>query len=312
VAFLVRQVVGARPALVLAGALVLMPLWNATRYAYAPGWPLDWRLSRRGYIEQAVDFVRRDMPDGGIIFSDLESNHVFRRYLYRLQPGTWRSAPPGLYEYDRDGYRMITLDYWKVSADSLGDVFHRMAESFGLEPGTRVNFVSCGWGYSMAQGLLKRGIEYSDVHEFGKGTAVISVPVGAEVMSESLDTHVRRTAHALNTLAALLARAAAYRAEMVIWPSCYLDSTAESLGYRLGRQVMSYSTFYELVSQEGTSLDALVPGLAFWVFGNRERHPQFTAYMNEGENYVASGYTFTLLAVDPDGLAGVYLVEPGE
>ncbi|MBM3322682.1 glycosyltransferase family 39 protein, partial [candidate division WOR-3 bacterium] len=309
VAFLVRQAVGARPAVILAGALVLMPLWNGTRYLYAPGWPLDGRLSARHYIRQAVDYVRRDMPDGGVIFSDLESHHVFRRYLFQGHPGTWRSSPPGFREYDWNGFRMITLDYWKVSADSLGDELRRMVESFGLEPDTRVNVVSCGWGHSMAQSLRERNIEYADVHEFGKGTAVISVPVGTAVLSDSLDARVRRTAHALNTLAELLSRVLTDRTETVIWPSSYLDSTAESLGYRSGRQVMSYRTFYQLLADEGLLFDALVPGLAFWIFDNRERHPQFTAHMNECRSYAVPGYTFTLLAVDPEGLAGVYLVE---
>jgi len=309
IAFLLRQVVGRRPAVIMLAAVVLVPLWNVTRIAYAAGWPIDARESRRSQVAQAVNFVREQMPGGGIVFSDLESHHVFRHYLFKGHPGTGRGAPPGYYEYDWGGFQMVTLKYWKVKAESLGDEFQRMAESYGLDPGTKVAVVSCGWGWSLARYLRQQGVSYPGSREFSNSIAVLVVPVGTEVMSENLSQRVSRTRKALYSLAYGLSQAIRTRVEMVVWPSYYLDSTAEQLAGELALQTMSYRTFYDLASNGELPLNVLLPGLAFWVFQTREAQARYMDHMESGKSYVVTNHRFTLLGTDPERLAAVYLIE---
>lgn len=312
IALLLGRLAGNRPALVLLSTLVLVPPWLITRLDYAAGWRQNRADASRTHILQAVEHVRQRMPAGGIVFSDLESHYVFRRYLFQSHEGTWRKAPPGFYEYNWNGFRMVTLDYWKVSADSLGNELQRLTESFGLEPGTEVCVASCGWTPSFAPELRKLGIEYPDVREFGDRVAILMVPAGEQVTTEPVERRGQRVRAALNSLASTMVRVARSRVQLVAWPSSCFDSTAAALAVRLGRLPMSYRSYYELAASGETPPEGLLPGLVFWVFGTTERHAGFASYMNDGENYIADGLRFTLLAIDADTVAAVFLIQPEE
>ena len=309
VAFIIRQVVGPRPAAILLAALVLMPLWNAARLDYAAGWRQDRESAKRSHVLEAVKFVRQEMPNGGIIFSDLESDYVFRRYLFRGRVGSSEKTPPGVSEHDLDGYRMITLNYWKVSADSFGDAFARMAESYGLEPGTVVYAVSCGWSQSLVRYLRKLDINYPTVREFGSRVGVLAIPVGSQVMTEDTKLRMDLTGQALYALASGLSRHAAKPVRTVFWPSGYFNSSAEQLTSRLGLVTMPYRAFFDLALSGKMDLNDLLPGIAFWVVGTTERNLKFMGFMNDGDNYISDGLRFTVLGHDPNGLVAVYLIE---
>jgi hypothetical protein len=312
IAYLVREVVGRRPVLVLAAALVLVPLWNVTRFGYGAGWRILPSEAKRANIVAAADFVRRDAPGGAIIFSDLESHDAFCRYLFNRHLGVTPQPPSGFMETDRDGYRVVTLGYWSVSADSFGNEFQRMVESYGIEPGTNVYVVSCGWTPSVPRRLEAIGIRYPEVHEWGGRVAVMTIPSGTEIMSEERAEQVRRTQRSLYSLASMLAKNSAGRVMTVIWPSSYLDGTAEELTRPLTSQTVSYHLFYESIMSGSMDMSSFTPALAFWAFGTHERHPRPFAFMEEAERYVAGGCRFTLLAIGPDALAAAYLVESAE
>lgn len=309
IAFLVRRIAGQRPAVILLAALVLMPPWNATRLDYASGWRQDVESARRSHVLEAVNSVRREIPEGGIIFSDLESDYVFRRYLFRGHQGAWRKAPPGFYERDWNGFRMITLDYWRVSADSFGNAFQLMAESYGLEPGTPVYVVSCGWLENLARALRHQGMDYPAVREFSSRVAVLTIPVGTQVMTEDLKTRMNWTGQALFSLAFGLSQNEGRRVKTVFWPSSYFGSNTEQLTDRLGLVTMSYRALFELAASGQMVPGDLLPGLAFWVVGTRERQVPFMRYMEDGDNYIAAGLRFTLLGRDPNGLVVAYVIE---
>jgi hypothetical protein len=310
IALLLRRLIGNRPSIILLAALVLVPRWDATRMVHAAGWQVDPADARRSSVLRAVDYVHQESPTGGIILSDLESGYVFRHYLFHGHPGTWRDAPSGFYEYEWDGYRMITLRNWYMPAESLGNIFEYLAESYGLEPGTKVFVVSCGWGTNLAARLHRQDIDYSGVREYGARTAVLTIPVGTQVMTDDLANRVRRTERTLNSLAYGLSRTTRSRFQTVLWPSCYLDGTVEALTSGLAPQTMSYQTMYSLLLSKRMALDDLLPAVAFWSVGTRERHLQLMDYMNQGQNYVAAGNRFTLLAISPDTVAAVYVIEP--
>jgi hypothetical protein len=309
IAFAIRQLIGPRPAIILLAALVLVPVWNVMRFPFASGWRQDSDSARRSHVLAAADFVRRQLPDGGIIFADLESDYVFRRYLFKGRVGTWEKASPGMFEHSWNGYRMITLDYWKVSADSFGNAFQHMAESYGLEPGTPVYVVSCGWSPNIARYLEKLDIEYPDVHEFGSRVAVLTIPVGSQVMTPDLKQRMDRTGQGLYALAFGLSRDVGRQFKTVFWPSGYSDRRARQLTDRLGLVTMSYSVFYDLAVSGKLALRDLLPAIAFWAVGTRERHLQFMDFMNDGDNYIADGLRFTVLSRDPYGLVVVYAVD---
>ena len=310
IAYLIRQLTGRRPAVILFAALVLVPLWDITRLAYAGGWliiPYDVQRSR---VTDAVRLVRQEMPDGGIIFSDLESDYVFRHYLFQGHTGTLREGPAGFGESDWNGFRMITLNnYYEVSADSFGNAFRWASESYGLEPGTAVCVVSCSWDQNLARRLRGLGLDYPAMREFGRKTAVLVIPVGFQVMTEDLTNQMELTGQTLYSLASGLSQAGGKRVKTVFWPSSYFGSNTEQLTDRLGLVTMSYRALFELAASGQMVPGDLLPGLAFWVVGTRERQVPFMRYMEDGDNYISNGLRFTLLGRDRDGLVLAYLIE---
>ncbi len=94
----------------------------------------------------------------------------------------------------------------------------------------------------------------------------------------------------------------------VLWPTDYpSDSVLRRPGRRPAR-IATYSDLYRRLDA-GVGLDQFLPAYAFWAFGSEEEHPAFMRFMDDGEHYTSAGYQFSLLAADPETLAGVYLVE---
>jgi len=309
VAVLVRRVAGNRPALVLAAAALLVPAWNLARFHAAAGWSINLKDTRRTYVQQMAADIRQALPDGGTLFADLESYYVCRRYLFRGYAGLWRPLVNGFYELDWDRFRLVTLDYWELGAGALGDEFHRFAEAYGLEPGTKVAVVSSGWGPSLAQYLEWSHKSYPDTRTFGRQNSVIMLPVGGEQMSDSLAGRVARVRRVLDSLWSAVTWQGAHRAPVVVWPSYYLDDSNRVRLSRGAERVTTLARFADSVVKGRATPERYLPALVFRVFGSPERSLDFMRYMDERENYRSAGYRFTLLATDPDTLVGVYLVE---
>ncbi len=113
---------------------------------------------------------------------------------------------------------------------------------------------------------------------------------------------------ALESLAKAGANDLNRRHPTAFWPTAYFTTSAQRHARRLAARAVAYAELYDNL-KGNEDLEQYLPALAFWAFGTRERHPEFMRYMDDCENYTSAGYRFTLLAVDKDSLAGVYLVE---
>ncbi len=304
VSFLVGKFAGKKLWPVLLATVVLMPLWNIT--AHPPDQSIDPRDQRRSLMTAAMDYVRQITPSGGIVLSDHQTQLLLSRYLCGNRAALVKTQHQDFQELSCEEYRLVMpIGVWAFQAKGFGERLSQMAEVYGLEPGDRVCVVSAGWGENLADGLARRSTTtWPGLRKFGRAISVFQVVVGSEPSS------VARIRRKLNLLARIVAEQVGQRLPTVLWPSDCLSDSARRLAARLSDRVFSYSEFYQKVTSGEHEVDEYLPALAFWTFDTNERHPEFMAYMNEGENYISAGYRFTLVGVDPDSIAGVYLIEP--
>jgi hypothetical protein len=305
VALLVRR----RVLPLLLGAAVLIPIWIAKAVTPAGQPPL--REQRRELILSAVEYIRRTVPQGAVIFSDNLNRPMLRHYLCRTTVTTMDDTSGGFRRFDCAGYRLISsMRFFNFPPDSFGDEFARMARRYRLPEGETVYVASMGWGTSVAFRLFRRyGLQYAGTTVISARIALIPIPVGSEPSTANLRHWQATVGDSLRAMALSVQSIAGARFSAVFWPTLLLDDSTRHLATGLSDRVVSYSELYAALAAGGT-LETYLPALAFWQRGTKEAHPEFMRYMDDAENYIASGYRFTLALMSPDSTAAVYVIEP--
>ena len=275
---------------VLLGAIILMPLWRLTTHPN-PTWYIEPKNQRRELMTAATRYVKELVPPGGLVVCDIQTEVLLRRYL-------------------SEGYRIARTNVWSYTAQDFGDNFLYLTEANGCRQGDSVCVVSAGWGENLARRLVHDyGQRLTRLREFGDNIAVFIVPVGSEILSDSLACHVAQAQHKLDSLSAHIRPLPGTSIHTVLWPSRYLVPGSRFLVPGTKNQelrTIPYSDVYRVCQQRPELFGSYLPAVALWIFGTHEFHPEFMAYMNDGESYVAGDYQFTLLGADPDTMVAAY------
>lgn len=309
--FIIARFASRRVWPILLSAAVLVPFWVA-RAVPPEGQPPP-AQQRRELVADAIDYVRRSVPPGRVIFTDILNQFPLRRYLARKVTPEVPAPAEQLLEYDVAGYRLVaSLKYFNFPPDSFGDEFARMAAAYGLGPGDTVCVASMGWGSSVAWRLYNRyNIDYPGTQVFGPNIAVMEVPVGEEPSAAHFAARNAKAEPALRGLVRGVRAKLPERFRSVFWPTALLADSTRLLARTLADNVMSYEEMYDAVRQ-GAPFAEFLPALAFWEFRTPETHAEFMSYMEDEENYMSGGYRFTLVQVSADSAAAVYVIQPAE
>lgn len=258
---------------------------------------------RRFHVRQAVAHVLELIPKYELVLADQQSQIILQRYL---------CSGPALVRYGKrfnelecKGVRVVwPVARWRFGAKGFTEEIQAVATDYGLKQGQTVCVFNAGWGWNLKEELSwKLNIAYPDAKQFGRSVSVLLVPIGQEPAS-STDRRL------LDSLSLIAARRFAGRLRAVFWPTDHFVYSEPAEAELPAERAMSYAELYRDSSQDRGWFSSHLPALAFWTFNNCERHPEFMRYMDDAENYISAGLRFTLLAVDPDTLAGVYLIEP--
>ncbi|MBM3315535.1 glycosyltransferase family 39 protein, partial [candidate division WOR-3 bacterium] len=177
----------------LAAALVLMPLWELFGGWMMMGGYVKPGVYRRSRIAAAVKYVREVTPLGGIVFSDLQTQLMLKRYLWNGRGEAEATYPEGMYGFRTTGYHLVGLRDWRFVSPRFGDDFSRLVETYGVVPGTPVTVVSSEWFYPhLADELKLQGTEYPGTRTFGPRISVFTAVAGTQVVGESTAAAVSR------------------------------------------------------------------------------------------------------------------------
>ncbi len=115
--------------------------------------------------------------------------------------------------------------------------------------------------------------------------------------------------NALDSLALIASAQTEREFRTVLWPTRYLDDSTRTRIAGVSDLLLSYTDFYRRVRGNASRFDDYLPALAFWAFGNDDRHPELMRFMDDRESYVTGNRRFSLVLIDPDTLAGLYVIE---
>ncbi|MEO0082224.1 MAG: glycosyltransferase family 39 protein [candidate division WOR-3 bacterium] len=293
---------------VLGASALLVPAWIATaRPAPDRIHPTN---QRRGLIRAAISRIRETVPPDRIIFVDLLSQYMLRHYLCRDAAVATPSPPDEFAEYVCDNFRLVaSTRFYTFSEESFGDEFARMVRAYRLHPGDTVQVVSATWGTNIVDRLYRfHKVIYPAATVLGANIGMFKLPVGEEITTADLLHEQQIVGQEFATFLRAMARSPEPRPAAVLLPAELDNDSLRALGSAVAARVVSYREFYQSV-RAGQPLVSYLPALALWYLRSSERHPEFMRYMDDWENYMSGGCRFTMLGVNNDSIAGVYLVE---
>jgi hypothetical protein len=304
---------GARVWPLLVGALIVLPVWRLTaaplpQAIYPPN-------QRRSLMNEAMGYLREQVAPNQVVFTDFQSCVLLGYYLGRHDITPFPHHYPDLAEFSFSGYRVISAIPWYLDAQTFADEFDHLKRVYHLKPTDRVWVFQAGWGDRLTKTMNE---PYPDAvmyntKTFGNDLAVFQVPVRMS-LTETGRAEWRQTVRQ-----SLLGLARAVKSQrppgapqpewrFLFWPDDTLFPPEPRLLDSLAGLTLSYRDLYRTVTRP-EQFDDFLPALGFWLFGTRERHVSPLHYMDEGENFVADDYRFTLLATDPDSLTAAYDIQ---
>lgn len=180
VVFSLASVAGNSPKLALGLALLTVGvcgLFGSPRRPYVLR-----RDQASSHMTQAIDAIHQQVPPGGRIFVDYQTNFIARYYLC---PGADPAPIPfvgGLKTYDCGGYR-ITMPGPEVNiftAQTFLEKWQNLNQLIGLAPEDLVYILQAGWDIQLAQELQEKFPEFHDLQpqSFGRNITLFKLAAG--------------------------------------------------------------------------------------------------------------------------------------
>ena len=139
-------------------------------------------------MSSAVKYMEQSIPRGDLILVDYQSSLPLTYYLC----GPNVIFPIELYdreyfEFQCNGYTVVSLHIWKLVAKSLPYQFEKMARGRGLKPGTRVWVYQTGWGTDLGTELAGQDAAFKCLRprSFGTGVTVTPFVVGQDFKAQA-------------------------------------------------------------------------------------------------------------------------------
>jgi len=292
--------------LILILGSILIPLWII--FSQKPEQFIKPKNQRLVQMRQAKEYIESYLPKDDVIFTDYQTNVMLGYYLAQKEILPLATFQNGFLQSSYDGYKFITSDIWTFNVANFLAQFRRLVSNFKLDSTGPIWIVDAGWGWNLRDELINAypGFPFLRQGAYGDNISIFQLPV-EEILK--LATPLELTDR-VNSVLLSLSKATRDLKEIkyrtVFWPTdqgwdafrhFWIDSTLP---------VVPLEKLYKKLIDNPKSLDDFLPALVFWIFHNREQHIQFFSFMEEGQNYIAAGYSFTLRFIDPDGIAAVY------
>ncbi len=309
IGFTLSFVTGHRLRVLLPLLVVMLPLWKWLG-GPDPTWFTNRHNQRREYLLEGVRILRNVTRPGDLIFSDQQSHLLLRRYFCPPRVGLPKGSPSGFTECSCNNIMLVGMGAWGPTPDSFVKECRRMQRVYGLRRYDTVWVFSAGWGRNMAERLKNElGLILPRAQIVHNNVAVFSVVAAVTFQTEAdeaKDAEVRRT---LEMLAGFVRYRWAGRFRFGLWPGRYQPDLSSPEWRSFPAASLTYAELYRLLAIGRQGMADFLPAVAFWVFGDEERHPGYMRLMEGAHDYSAGGLRFTLLALARDAVAGVYLVE---
>ena len=164
------KITGERTTRALAISLVLILLCWAFRSVRQPYF---YRADQsHAHMEQALAFIREQIPPSDLILVDYESGLELAHYLCDQKPVSYDGSIPGFLVFTCSGHRIVSTMYtlWAFDPQTFLEERIRLVADAGLKPNDRVWVAQARWTVTLAGDLKKQFPEFQQlqVQSFGR------------------------------------------------------------------------------------------------------------------------------------------------
>jgi len=127
---------------------------------------------RHEHMDQALEFIHREIRPTDLIFADAASRLQLGHYLCQQQPISLDRSAPGFESFQCRGFRVVSTgpNEGAFTGDTFAAEWRKMVRTYSLEPGANVWVFQGGWASGLAEALRGRSPEFSalELHSLGR------------------------------------------------------------------------------------------------------------------------------------------------
>jgi hypothetical protein len=160
-----------------AGIVLLSFVFPSVRHPYIPRTDQEKVL-----MEQAVRFVRKQVPPSAPLFVDYESGILLGHYLCEQKPVLYDNSIPGFLVFNCGGHRIVSAmhDLWAFTPQMFLQQWSDLVRNGNFKPGETMWVGQAGWIVDLDDSLRKDFPEFRTLHTsaFGKNIKFFPITVG--------------------------------------------------------------------------------------------------------------------------------------
>jgi 4-amino-4-deoxy-L-arabinose transferase-like glycosyltransferase len=141
----------------------------------------------RAHMADAMNFVRQNIAQSDLIFTDYQTDLMLGHYLCQQQPIFSEAAPATFEQFSCAGHRVVSRDYkgWLFWADNFPEECQRFVQAYKLNPGDAVWIVQAGWAVDLPEDLRRHYAEFHDLRfeSFGANIKIFKLTVGQPMLA---------------------------------------------------------------------------------------------------------------------------------
>ena len=164
-----------------AAIVVLCFAFPSVRHPYIPR--ADQKLE---HIEQAVRFVRDQIPPTAPLFVDYESGIVLGHYLCEQKPIAYDNSIPNFLVFNCSGHRIVSVthDFWAFTPQMFLLQWNELVRNGDFHPGETVWVGQAGWIVNLDDSLRQEFSEFRGLRTtaFGKNIRFFEIAVGQPML----------------------------------------------------------------------------------------------------------------------------------
>lgn len=262
-------------------------------------------------MQQAKKYIEDYLPKDNIIFIDNQTSVLFNYYLAKNSVPSPATFQNDFWQCRYAGYNFIASTIWTFTADNFIEQFRKLFKDFSLDSNNTIWLIDAGWGWNLRNELVHNFpvLTFLKQKILGDNISIFQLPV-REVLglktSSQLTEEINNT---LLTLSKVTRELPEIKYRTIFWPTDQGWDSLRNYWSDPNLTVVPLQKLYRQITQEHKSLDEFLPAIVFWIFDDQKPHIQVFSFMNEKQNYIAAGYTFTLLYLDPDGIGAIYEID---
>jgi hypothetical protein len=137
---------------------------------------------RHEYMDQAMEFIHREVSSEDLIFVDAATRLQLAHYLCRQERVDIDHSVAGFESFQCDAFRVISTgpNEGVLTADTFANKWQEMVCISSRTPGSKVWIFQGGWATGLGESLRDRSPEFSDIqpHSFGRYLEIFKLEVG--------------------------------------------------------------------------------------------------------------------------------------